>query len=67
MSLIEFDETVPDSIRVTPRFRPCRMKKVPSVTRKLGRPVRISSQPLKAPIGERHHQRDQHADPDVER
>lgn len=50
MSLIEFDETVPDSTRVTPRLRPCRMKKVPSVTRKLGSPVRIRSQPLNAPI-----------------
>ncbi len=50
MSLIEFDATAPDASRVTAMFRPCRMKNVPSVTRKLGRPVRISSHPLKAPI-----------------
>lgn len=50
MSLIEFDATAPEASRVTAMFRPCRMKKVPSVTRKLGSPVRISSQPLNAPI-----------------
>ena len=58
MSLIEFDDTVPDSSRVIARLRPCRMKKVPSVTRKLGSPVRISSQPLNAPIASDDHQCD---------
>ncbi len=50
MSLIEFDATAPEAILVTAMFRPCRMKKVPRVTRKLGRPVRISNQPLNTPI-----------------
>lgn len=31
------------------RLAPWRTKKVPSVTRKLGSPVRMSKQPLKAP------------------
>src|SRR5579859_5922229 len=35
---------------VTPRLTPCRMKNVPSVTRKLGRPVTCNSQPLNAPM-----------------
>src|SRR5664279_4701545 len=50
MSLIEFDETPPATIRVTARLIPCRTKNEPRVTRKLGRPVRCRSQPLKAPI-----------------
>src|SRR3954465_123087 len=50
MSLIEFDETPPATIRVTARFTPWRTKNVPRVTRKLGRPVLCSSQPLNAPI-----------------
>ena len=50
MSLIEFDETPPATMRVTARFTPWSTKKVPRVTRKLGSPVLCSSQPLKAPI-----------------
>src|SRR3954468_9219384 len=49
-SLIEFDETPPAIIRVTARLMPWSTKNVPRVTRKLGRPVMWSSQPLNAPI-----------------
>src|SRR5918911_2498197 len=49
-SLIEFEETPPATIRVTARFTPWSTKNVPRVTRKLGRPVVWSSQPLNAPI-----------------
>src|ERR1019366_10749744 len=50
MSLSEFDETPPVTIRVTARLTPWSTKNVPSVTRKLGSPVGYSSQPLNAPI-----------------
>src|SRR5918911_3298960 len=49
-SLIEFEDTPPATIRVTARFTPWSTKNVPRVTRKLGRPVMWSRNPLKAPI-----------------
>ena len=36
-------------VRVSARFSPSSMKKVPSVTRKLGMPVRTTIQPLMNP------------------
>src|SRR5579872_5850573 len=47
---ISFVATFPVTSRVTARLAPCSMRNVPSVTKKLGRPVRTSNQPLKAPI-----------------
>src|SRR3954452_432462 len=44
------DATAPVTSLVTPRLRPWRMKKVLSVTRKLGIPVRTTSQPLMNPM-----------------
>src|SRR2546430_2671247 len=41
--------TVPVTALVTPRLIPCRARKVPRVTMKLGSPVRITIQPLNAP------------------
>src|SRR4051812_23986797 len=42
--------TVPVNSLVSPRFRPCSIRKVPSVMMKLGSPVRVTSQPLPKPI-----------------
>ncbi len=47
MSEIGFVVTVPVTSLVTPRFAPVSIRKVPSVTMKLGSPVRPSIQPLK--------------------
>src|SRR3954470_19900058 len=44
------DATAPVTSLVTPRLSPCRMKNVLSVTRKLGIPVRTTSQPLMNPM-----------------
>src|SRR5580765_739920 len=49
MSVMSLEDTPPVTIRVTARLAPCRTKKVPSVTRKLGSPVLCSNQPLNAP------------------
>ncbi len=50
MSLMSSVATFSVTSLVTARFTPCRIRKVPRVTRKLGRPVLTSSQPLNAPI-----------------
>ena len=42
--------TVPVISLVTPRLRPCKMKNVLNVIRKLGMPVRTTSQPLTNPM-----------------
>ncbi|CAM5362919.1 hypothetical protein SVIOM342S_01490 [Streptomyces violaceorubidus] len=49
MSLMSSVATLPVTSLVTARLTPWRTRKVASVTRKLGRPVFISTQPLKAP------------------
>jgi hypothetical protein len=50
MSLIDWVETVPLISLVKPRLQPCRIRKVPRVTTKLGSPVRTSMMPLKKPM-----------------
>ncbi len=65
MSLMESVATLPVISLVTARLAPCRIRNVPSVIRKLGRPVLTSSQPLNAPIASDTDQRDEHADPHV--
>ncbi len=49
MSLMSSVATLPVTSLVTARFTPWRIRKVPRVTRKLGRPVFTSTQPLNAP------------------
>ncbi|CAM5330094.1 hypothetical protein SGRIM128S_00260 [Streptomyces griseomycini] len=49
MSAIVLVETVPPISLVKPRFMPVSIRKVPSVTMKLGSLVRASTRPLKAP------------------
>src|SRR3954453_173183 len=50
MSLMSSVATLPVTSLVTARLTPCRIRKVPRVTRKLGRPVLTPIQPLKKPI-----------------
>src|SRR5579872_3123109 len=47
---ISFVATLPLTSRVIAKLAPCNMRNVPSVTRKLGNPVRTSSHPLNAPM-----------------
>ncbi len=49
MSVIGLVLTVPETSLVTPRLAPVSIRKVPSVTMKLGSRVRPSTQPLKPP------------------
>ncbi len=50
MSLMSSVATLPVISLVTARLTPWRIRNVPSVTRKEGRPVLISSQPLRNPM-----------------
>ena len=59
--------TEPVSSFVTPRFAPCRMKNVPSVIRKLGIPVLCTRIPVEEPDEQGQQQRDEHAEPHVDR